>query len=103
MSSEDKQANIGLIKTLNEKMDALAVDIEKIKVAEYVDMINNPRRLLFLNFLAGVSRGLGMAIGFTILGAVVLIIMRELVVLNLPVIGGFIAEVVRMVQTHLRM
>ncbi|MCL6639200.1 MAG: DUF5665 domain-containing protein, partial [Firmicutes bacterium] len=68
---------------------------------EYVRLLDNPRRLLYVNFLAGLARGVGIAVGFTILGAVVLYILRMLVVLNLPLVGGFIAEIVRMVQLKL--
>ena len=43
-----------------------------------------------------------MAIGFTILAALVLWLMQRLVVLNLPLIGNFIAEIVRLVQYELQ-
>ena len=46
-------------------------------------------------------RGCGFAVGFSILGAVVVIIARKLALDNLPVIGEFFAEVVRMVQIKL--
>ncbi|MBM7867570.1 hypothetical protein GTO89_12670 [Heliobacterium gestii] len=103
MEREQPQVDRRLVESLNERIATLAVDMEKIRVAEYVDLFNDPKRLLYLNFLAGMARGLGMTIGFTVLGAVALLILRELVVLNLPLIGGFIAEVVRMVQTQLGM
>ncbi|KAB2954493.1 hypothetical protein F9B85_02090 [Heliorestis acidaminivorans] len=104
MKEEDKkQENQQLLEKVSQKLDNMAVDMEKLQVAEYIEMLNNPRRLMFLNFLAGIARGLGMAVGFTILGAIVLIVLRELVVLNLPLVGGFIAEVVRMVQSQMGM
>ncbi|MBC9783299.1 hypothetical protein GJ688_01260 [Heliobacillus mobilis] len=102
MSSDHRRLDHALIEQLNERMNSLSEDIEKIKVSEYVEMLNNPKRMMYLNFLAGMARGLGMTVGFTILGAVALYILRELVVLNLPLIGGFIAEIVRMVQVQLR-
>ncbi|MZP29010.1 hypothetical protein GTO91_04705 [Heliobacterium undosum] len=103
MEREEPQVDRRLVESLNERIAMLAVDMEKIRVAEYVDLFNDPKRLLYLNFLAGLARGLGMTVGFTVLGAVAVLILRELVVLNLPLIGGFIAEVVRMVQTQLGM
>ncbi|MEG3070381.1 MAG: hypothetical protein HQP61_08740 [Peptococcaceae bacterium] len=90
-----------LIKTLQIKITDLAVKIEKMKLAEYVQLLNRPWRLLYINFIAGIGRGLGIAVGFTILGAVVLYILKHLVMLNLPWIGGFIAEIVRMVQLRI--
>ncbi|ABZ84657.1 conserved hypothetical protein [Heliomicrobium modesticaldum Ice1] len=103
MEREEPQVDRRLVESLNERIAMLALDMEKIRVAEYVDLFNDPKRLLYLNFLAGLARGLGMTVGFTVLGAVAVLILRELVVLNLPLIGGFIAEVVRMVQTQLGM
>lgn len=87
-----------LIKSLQEKITDLAVKMEKMKLAEYVQLLDRPWRLLYINFIAGLGRGVGIAVGFTILGAVILYLLKYLVLLNLPWIGGFIAEIVRMVQ-----
>lgn len=69
-----------------------------MKLAEYVKLLDHPWRLLYINFIGGLARGFGVAIGFTILGAVLIYFLRILVMLNLPLIGDFIAEIVRMVQ-----
>lgn len=65
---------------------------------EYVNLMEDPRRLLALNFAAGLARGLGLAVGFSILGALVILVLRRLVVLNLPLIGDFIAELIKLVN-----
>jgi hypothetical protein len=49
-------------------------------------------------FTAGLIRGLGMGIGFTILAGVVLYMMRRWV--NLPVVGRLIAELLDIVDTY---
>lgn len=90
-----------LVKSLQEKIERLSLNMEKMKLAEYVDLMNNPTRLLFINFIAGVVRGLGVAVGFTLLGALVLVILQRLVVLNLPLVSDFIAAIVRLVQIQL--
>lgn len=87
---------------LIEKVQQLSISMEKMKLAEYVELLSKPKRLLWINFIAGIARGFGTAIGFTILGALVIILLRDLNVLRLPVIGGFIAEIVRIVQENLR-
>ncbi|MDN5346836.1 MAG: hypothetical protein PWP65_400 [Clostridia bacterium] len=81
-----------------EKIQDLITAMEKANVAEWVELYRRPGRLLYLNFLAGIARGLGIAVGFTILGALVIYIIKELALLNLPVIGKYIAEIVRLVQ-----
>lgn len=68
---------------------------------EYVMYLQDRRRLLITNFLAGVMRGMGFAIGFSILGALVVVLVQHLALENLPGIGQFFAEVVRMVQVNM--
>jgi len=68
---------------------------------EYVMYLQDRRRLLLTNFLAGLFRGMGFAIGFSILGAFIVVLVQRLALDNLPGIGQFFAEVVRMVQVNL--
>ncbi len=97
---EQYRKNI-LMKELNEKLEKLSQDMEKFNLAEYLELLNNPRRYMWINFVGGLFRGLGIALGATILGALVLYLLQRLVVLNLPLIGDSIAELVRIVQMHL--
>jgi len=99
VSKNEEKSKLDL---LTEKIDELAINMEKMKLAEYVDMLNNPRRLLYINFLQGISRGFGTAIGFTILAAIVVYIMQRIILINVPVIGEFIADLVEIVQMQLR-
>ncbi len=93
------------LEALNERLEWFAQYMEKAKIADYVDLLHNPRRLLYVNFVSGLARGVGMAVGFTFLGAVVIYILTRLLtrtfVSNLPVMGGIIAQIVRIVQQQL--
>lgn len=91
------------LEKMNQKLDEISMSMEKLGIAEYVEMLKNPRRLFFINFWAGISRGFGMAIGFTILAAIVIYLMQKLIVLNVPLIGDFIADLVNIVQIQLRL
>ena len=62
-------------------------------VARLTEHMCNHRRQAWQNFLYGVLRGLGFTLGFSVLGALMLVILRKLMVENIPVIGGFLAEV----------
>lgn len=90
-----------VVGTLKDKVEELTIAMEKMKLAEYVYLLKRPYRLMYINFLAGIARGLGMAIGFTILGALVLLVLQRLVLLNLPGISEFIATIVRLVELNL--
>ena len=73
----------------------------RLRLEEILPTLANPKRMIVTNFLGGVARGVGIAIGFTLLGALVMVLLQELAARNLPVIGDFIAHIVRMVQTKL--
>ncbi|WP_425807108.1 DUF5665 domain-containing protein [Desulfitobacterium sp. Sab5] len=83
-----------------DQVSKLAQVLEKMNLAEYISYLNSPRRMLLINFASGLIRGLGIALGATILAGIALIILRHLVFLNLPVIGGIIAELVKIVNAH---
>jgi hypothetical protein len=76
--------------------------LERSQLADYVQLLNTPKRLIYLNLLAGLFRGVGMAIGFTLLTAVIIYIMTRSFVANLPVVGDFLGELVWIIQQYLR-
>ena len=86
---------------VEEQIEKLLYTMERMRFDDYIKYINDRPRLLWLNFMSGLARGFGAAVGFTILGAIVIVLLRNLVVDNIPLIGGFLAEVVRVVQERL--
>jgi hypothetical protein len=80
----------------------ISTQLEKAKFGAYIDLMQNPFRMISLNLFAGIARGFGFAMGFAILGAIVLYLMQRLVVLNLPIIGGIITEIVKLVKLNIR-
>lgn len=95
-----EQQDRNLLERLARELAKASLNMEKFNIAEYIEAINNPRRYLMINFLGGLSRGLGIAIGFTLLGAMAVYLLQRLVILNLPLIGDIIAEIVRIVNQH---
>ncbi len=83
------------------KQEQIAILLGESKFGEYIEMMSNPKAVIKRNFIAGLARGFGMAIGFTVLGGIGLYILQKLVVLNLPFFGNFIAEIVKIVQDRL--
>jgi hypothetical protein len=88
--------------SFKERIEKLTFAIEKMNLAEYTSLLRSPLRLLFVNFIAGLARGLGIGIGFAVLTAIVLTIFREIAMANLPVVGDFVATIVRLVDQNLR-
>lgn len=86
---------------LEKKIDLLAAKLENLKINSYVELMQDTKKLLFRNFLAGISKGIGMAIGFTILGAIALLILEKIVALNIPIIGKFVSDIAQIVEINL--
>lgn len=91
------------VAALYRKMLRVEQKLEKANLAEFMQLIQNPARLIFLNFLSGLARGFGIAIGLTIIASIFLVLLTRLASLNLPVIGKYIAELVRIVNQQLRL
>lgn len=92
----------GLLGIINKKVDKISINMEKFKFVDYVYYLEHPKKMLMANFMGGIARGFGIAIGFTLLGAVVIYILQIVVRWKLPVIGQFITEIVNIVQDNLR-
>lgn len=86
---------------LAKKMEEYLCRLEQLRLAEYIAYATDHRRLMRSHFLGGLARGVGMAIGFTVLGAVLVILLRHLAEQNLPLIGDFLAQIVTVVQRRL--
>lgn len=81
-------------------LERIAIFIERSRLNTYIGMMEKPSRWFILNIWGGVGRGIGMAIGFTILGAALFLILQKIVVLNLPIISNFFADILDMVEGY---
>ena len=86
------------INKLSKKIDMLAKKIEPNSIIQYIALSQNTRKIIWRNFIIGISKGMGIAIGFTILGAIAIYFLRQIVMLNLPVIGAFIKDIMDIVE-----
>lgn len=83
------------------QIDRWIAQMDRLRLADYVRYADDKRRVFWSNFLGGVARGVGMAVGFTILGAVLVLILQNLAKRNLPLIGDALAQIVSIVQKRL--
>ena len=83
------------------RMENMLSALERLQLAEYLRYLDDRKRMLRTQFLSGMARGLGMAVGFTVLGAIFVLLLNRLAQRNLPVIGDFLAQIVSIVQRRL--
>ena len=87
---------------LDERMERFLAAAERMRLADYIAYESDRRRRLYDAFWQGVARGLGIMVGFSVLGAVVMFILQDLAKRNLPGISSFVAQVVALVQLRLQ-
>ena len=87
---------------LEERINRFLEAAEQLRLSDYIAFASDRKRRLFDAFWQGVARGLGIMVGFSILGAVVLFILQDLAKRNLPGISDFVAQVAALVQLKLQ-
>lgn len=93
MGQDTKQAEF-----LNAQLERLVRHLESLRIADYMELLQKPGRLIFVNLVAGIARGLGIAIGATLVFALMIELLRRVIMLHIPGIGEFVAEIVRIVE-----
>ncbi|MFH1361596.1 MAG: DUF5665 domain-containing protein [bacterium] len=98
------QKEEGLLEKLNAGVMKLGEAMERARIDEYTSMLTRPWKFFFINFVAGVFRGLGMAVGLTLVAAIFLFVLAKVLVnmVDLPLIGKYIAEIVTFVNLYIQ-
>lgn len=68
--------------------EMVARHLERYNLEDYLEMSLHPWSLIWRNFLAGVARGFGIAVGATLLVALALVILQALG--GLPIVGHYL-------------
>ena len=95
MNDREKQ-NL-LLRQIDRWIEAM----ERLRLSDYIRYADDRKRMFWSNFWGGVARGVGMAVGFTILGALLVLLLQDLARRNLPLIGDALAQIVRVVQRQM--
>ena len=85
-------------KKINDKIEKLTNILEKSNLQDFSYVIGSKKEIIKRNFLAGITRGVGIGIGITIITAILVAILRHLVALNIPVIGEYISDIIDIVE-----
>lgn len=86
-------------KLLLKNLEQLNKTLTRNNILEISELLGDKKQLLFRNLLSGMAKGIGIGIGFTILTAILLIILQKIVTLNIPVIGDYIADIIKIVES----
>ncbi|SCH14261.1 MULTISPECIES: DUF5665 domain-containing protein [unclassified Romboutsia] len=93
--SDNPKEDLGLIKRYLER---LMLIIERSRIREYMMLTDSKRRLFLINFIAGLGKGFGQAIGFSVLAALLFYLLASWI--DLPIIGAYIAKLLNVVDNY---
>lgn len=103
MKTDEKDAREPVLEK-TEKLHAavarLSDILERVNFSAYVELLQKPGKVFILNFLFGAARGFGMALGMTLLFAIFIYSLSYLV--DLPLVGKYIAVIVKVVHEELK-
>lgn len=83
---------------LESRVDKLVGVLERMRLDEYIEHVSNRKRLLLVNIAYGLARGFGFMLGFSVLGAVALVLLSRVAANSVPLIGDFLTEVLEEVE-----
>jgi len=86
------------INLLQKSMDKLMGFFERREVHNLIYTLGSKKEIFRRNLLAGIARGIGGGIGFTIITAIIIYFLQRIVRLNIPIIGEYINDIIEIVQ-----
>lgn len=86
--NESDPVYLKTLQVVNNKLDSLMYTIERSRIRDFMMLTDSRKRLFTTNFIAGIGKGFGQAIGFSILTAVFIYMISTWV--DLPIIAEFL-------------
>ena len=85
-------------KYLEQSIDKLIEILENRELHDLIYIFGSKKEIFRRNILAGIARGIGSGIGFTLITAVIIYFLQKIVRLNIPIIGEYINDIIKIVQ-----
>lgn len=87
-----------------ERIESLLTRYRLEQFYEYEEFKRAPRKMMFVNLLLGIARGVGFFLGVSFIGAIAIWIISWMLsgVLEIPVIGQFVAEIIKSAEEYLK-
>lgn len=90
------------VKFLDKSIERLNNNLEKNNLYDIVELLENKKRMLYRNLISGISKGIGIGIGFYLITALVIYFLQYIVKLNIPIIGDYISDLIDIIELNRR-
>lgn len=101
-ASNEKEQQTDYVKEMYEKLKLLCDEINQAQLLKYIELVNSPKKLFWLNFLSGLAKGLGLTIGTAIVLTILFKLTQHIISLNIPYITVWVSEWIAQVTDLLR-
>ena len=82
------------------QLEKVADRLERMRVGDYLNNLNKTSRLIWVNFVSGIARGVGLTIGATLVIAIIFKIITALISLNVPYLSDAMKELQDTLQSR---
>ncbi|MCR5807933.1 MAG: DUF5665 domain-containing protein [Clostridiales bacterium] len=86
------------LRALERAINELTSKLERSRFCDYLEYVSDTKRMLKRAFLSGLLRGLGMALGFSLLGALAIRMLELVAKSNIPYLAKLIESLVEAAQ-----
>jgi len=90
--NEQQEQTTDCSKETFEVVKKLFDEFNRAHLLEYIELVNSPKKLFWLNFLSGLAKGLGLTIGTAIVLTLLFKLTQHIISLNIPYITVWVSE-----------
>lgn len=88
------------LRSIEKRLSVIAGNLQKAHFYDYIQYVSDEKRMMKRSFLLGLLKGVGAAIGFSLLGAVIVYILHLIAESNLPYIADFISDIINIINNN---
>ncbi len=81
------------------QLEKLADRLERMRLGDYLDTLNRPGHVIWMNLIGGIAKGVGLTIGATLVIAVIFKLLSAVIAMNIPYLTEMLQDVVQIVRT----
>ena len=82
------------------QLEKLADRLERMRFGDYVTNLNKTTRIIWINLLAGISRGVGLTIGATVVIMIIFKIISAVISMNVPYLSPMMQEIKQTLESR---
>lgn len=80
-------------------LDSIEKNFKHIDITDYVYFTSSPYKRLLSNFLNGIARGVGSAVGVSVVFAIIVIVLKWLAGINIPLISDLLSWLISTIES----